>query len=137
MEKEDEMRIDTLFRATHSEVALNFMEFSIRNWGEQDIAKYRTYAERLTAFGLVDYTDTDKTRICLTEKGERIGKESSYIQYSAKEAESMQKEEIKEAVRTELDRVNLLLARRQLKTFWLTMLVAIVSLIISIIALLK
>jgi len=133
---EDE-KIDLIFRETYKNVALNFIEFCKEKWGVKDLVDYRDYADRLINFGLVAYVDNDKARICITEKGERIGKKSSYLDLINEQNNSRQLESQKEEIRHELEKVSLMLAKRQLKTFWLTTIIAVVSLIISIIALLK
>lgn len=133
----DDEKIDSLFRTTFKNVAINYIEYCRHQWGENDLVKYRHFADKLVDIGLVAYADSDKLRICITDKGELVGKESSYLDLLAQQNSIKEREEIKEEIRTELDKVNLTLAKRQLKTFWLTLLIALISLIISIIALLK
>ena len=133
----DEERTDALFREVYKQVAVNHKDFCTNKWGHENFHKYHDYADKLISFGLIQYTDNEKLRVCITEKGERIGKESSYLLLMQQEERQNQSEGIKEEVRTELDKVNLMLAKKQLRTFWLTFLIALLSLIISLIALFR
>lgn len=133
----DEEKIDSLFFATFESVAINYVEYCRGQWGENGLVKYKHFAEKLIEMGLVAYADNDRLRICITDKGELVGKESNYLNLLRQQKSIQEREKIKEEIRTELDNVNLTLAKRQLKTFWLTMLIALISLIISILALLK
>lgn len=133
----DDEKIESLFRTTYKNVAINFNDYCRAQWGENDLLKYRIYADKLVDMGLVAYADNDRLRICITDKGELVGKESSYANLIRQQNSVQENEKLKEEIQAELDKVNLTLAKRQLKTFWLTMLIALVSLIISIVALLK
>lgn len=133
----DDQKIESLFKATHKDVAVNFNDYCREQWGENDLVKYRSYADKLVDMGLVAYADGDRLRICITDKGELVGKASSYTALIKQQNSAQENEKLKEEIRAELDKVNLSLAKRQLKTFWLTMVIALISLIISIIALIK
>jgi hypothetical protein len=128
-------KINLIFEQTNENIALNFIDFCTDKWGKKDLLLYRDYADQLIKNGLVEFTDDSETRICITEKGERLARTSSFIEFFNHKQSLFQYDKMKEEIKAELDIANLKLARRQLKTFWITLFIAIASLALSIIAL--